>query len=168
FAMALGQSSILIDTSTAITSVNSAIEGSLTNEDIGAEDLDIDLSAIQLSGLEIGVGLNPGFEEAGKGQIGGAGWYMVDSGDVAAAVVGREARQGRPAGEAADRAGRREHEARHQELAEQQAAPGGAVQGAVDRRDDLGAHLREPGGARDPLEDRSQRALDECRHRFLL
>lgn len=83
FAMALGQSSILIDTSTAITSVNSAIEGSLTNEDIGAEDLDIDLSAIQLSGLEIGVGLNPGFEEAGKGQIGGAGWYMVDSGDEA-------------------------------------------------------------------------------------
>ncbi len=83
FAMALGQSSILIDTSTAITSVNGAIEGSLTNEDLGAEDLDIDLSQIQLDSLEIGVGLNPGFEEAGKGQIGGAAWYMVDSGDEA-------------------------------------------------------------------------------------
>lgn len=81
FAMALGQSSMLIDTSTAITAVNGAIEGSLTNEDLGAEDLDIDLSSIQLDGLEVGVGLNPGFDQAGKGQIGGAGWYMVDSGD---------------------------------------------------------------------------------------
>src|SRR5690606_36440914 len=43
----------------------------------------------------------------------------VGADDVEAAVVVREARQGRPAGEAADRAGRREHEARHQELAEQ-------------------------------------------------
>ena len=83
FAMALGQSSILIDTSTAITSVNGAIEGTLTNEDLGAEDLPIDLSDIELSGLEIGVGLNPGFDSAGKGQIGGAGWYMVNSGDDA-------------------------------------------------------------------------------------
>jgi sn-glycerol 3-phosphate transport system substrate-binding protein len=83
FAMALGQSSILIDTSTAITSVNGAIEGSLTNEEIGAEDLPFDLSTIELGGLEIGVGLNPGFDSAGKGQIGGGAWYMVDSGEDA-------------------------------------------------------------------------------------
>lgn len=83
FAMALGTSSMLIDTSTAITSVNSAIEGTLTNEEVGAEDLDIDLSQFEFSNLRIGVGLNPGFEAAGRGQIGGAGWYMVDSGDEA-------------------------------------------------------------------------------------
>lgn len=83
FAMALGTSSMLIDTSTAITSVNGAIEGTLTNEEVGAEGLDIDLSTIQLDDLRIGVGLNPGFDSAGKGQIGGAGWYMVDSGDDA-------------------------------------------------------------------------------------
>jgi len=83
FAMALGQSSILIDTSTAITSVNGAIEGTLTNEELGAEDLPIDLSSVQLDTLEIGVGLNPGFEAPGKGQIGGAGWYIVNSGDDA-------------------------------------------------------------------------------------
>ena len=83
FAMALGSSSMLIDTSTAITSVNSAIEGTLTNEEIGAEDLGIDLSSFEFGGLRIGVGLNPGFESAGTGQIGGAGWYMVDSGDDA-------------------------------------------------------------------------------------
>src|SRR5690606_16922402 len=83
FAMALGQSSMLIDTSTAITSVNGAIEGTLTNEDLGAEDLGIDLSAIQLDSLQVGVGLNPGFDSAGKGQIGGAAWYIVDSEDDA-------------------------------------------------------------------------------------
>jgi sn-glycerol 3-phosphate transport system substrate-binding protein len=83
FAMALGSSSMLIDTSTAITSVNGAIEGTLTNEEIGAEDLDIDLSTIQLDDLRITVGLNPGLEAPGKGQIGGAGWYMVDTGSDA-------------------------------------------------------------------------------------
>ncbi len=83
FAMALGSSSMLIDTSTAITSVNSAIDGTLTNEDIGAEDLGIDLSTVQVGGLRIGVGLNPGFDAAGQGQIGGAGWYMVDNGEDA-------------------------------------------------------------------------------------
>jgi sn-glycerol 3-phosphate transport system substrate-binding protein len=78
--MALGTSSMLVDTSTAITSVNGAIEGTLSGEDLG---VDMDLSGIQLDSLRIGVGLNPGFEEAGKGQIGGAGWYIVDSGDDA-------------------------------------------------------------------------------------
>ena len=39
FAMALQTSSMLIDTSTAITTVNCAIEGTLNNDDIGAEDL---------------------------------------------------------------------------------------------------------------------------------
>ena len=84
FAMALESSSMLIDTSTAITSVNSAIEGTLKNEDIGAEDLGIDLSTFKFDGLQIAVGLNPGFDEPGRGQIGGAAWYMVDKGDETA------------------------------------------------------------------------------------
>ncbi len=86
FAMALGSSSLLIDTSTAITSVNGAIEGTLDPEDLGiGEDdaLSDVVSGIELGGLKIGVGLNPGFTAAGQGQIGGAGWYMVDSGDDA-------------------------------------------------------------------------------------
>ncbi|MEX0768402.1 MAG: extracellular solute-binding protein [Microthrixaceae bacterium] len=83
FAMALQTSSMLIDTSTAITSVNAAIEGTLTNEDIGAADLGIDLSTVKFDTLKIGVGLNPGLKAAGVGQIGGAGWYMVKSGDDA-------------------------------------------------------------------------------------
>lgn len=84
FAMALGTSSMLIDTSTAITSVNGAIEGTLDPEDIGLEAGSLDLSSFDLGGLTIGVGLNPGFTEPGQGQIGGAGWYMVDNADDAA------------------------------------------------------------------------------------
>ena len=83
FAMALETSSMLIDTSTAITSVNAAIEGTLTNEDVGAADLGIDLSTVKFDTLKIGVGLNPGLKEAGVGQIGGAGWYMVNGEDDA-------------------------------------------------------------------------------------
>jgi sn-glycerol 3-phosphate transport system substrate-binding protein len=86
FAMALGTSSMLIDTSTAITSVNGAIEGTLDPADLGVEgddELSGVISGIQLDSLRIAVGLNPGLEAAGKGQIGGAGWYMVDNGDDA-------------------------------------------------------------------------------------
>jgi sn-glycerol 3-phosphate transport system substrate-binding protein len=77
---------MLIDTSTAITSVNGAIEGTLDPADLGVEgddELSGVISGIQLDSLRIVVGLNPGLEAAGKGQIGGAGWYMVDNGDEA-------------------------------------------------------------------------------------
>ncbi len=91
FAMALGTSSMLIDTSTAITSVNGAIEGTLAPSDLGvAEDDELAgvISGIKLDQLRIGVGMNPGLEAAGKGQIGGAGWYLVDSGkDVSIAAA---------------------------------------------------------------------------------
>lgn len=78
FAMALQSSSILIDTATAIPTVDAAISGTLKNEDIGAEDLGIDLSTVKVDTLQIGVGAGPGFKEAGKGQIGGAAWYIVN------------------------------------------------------------------------------------------
>ena len=87
FAMALGTSSMLIDTSTVITTVNSAIEGTLTNDDVGATDLGIDLSTVQFGDLKIGVGLNPGLEQAEVGQIGGAGWYIVNGEDPAAVAA---------------------------------------------------------------------------------
>lgn len=80
FAMALQQSSILIETSTAITTVDAAIEGTLTNEDVGAENLGIDLSSVKVDTLDVGVGGNPGFEGEGRGQVGGAAGYLVDRG----------------------------------------------------------------------------------------
>ncbi|MHB1137735.1 MAG: extracellular solute-binding protein [Microthrixaceae bacterium] len=83
FAMALQSSSMLIDTSTAITTVDAAISGTLTNESIGAVDLPINLADFSFDSLSIGVGLNPGLTSAGQGQIGGAAWYVVDSGDAA-------------------------------------------------------------------------------------
>ncbi len=82
FAMALQSSSMLIDTSTAITTVDAAISGTLTNESIGAVDLPINLADFSFESLSIGVGLNPGLTGAGEGQIGGAAWYLVDSGDA--------------------------------------------------------------------------------------
>ena len=88
FAMALQTSSMLIDTSTAITTVDSAIEGTLTNEEVGAEDLGFDLSTFAFDTLSIGVGLNPGLKQAGVGQIGGAAWYLVDGGDPASIAAG--------------------------------------------------------------------------------
>lgn len=78
FSMALQQSSILVETSTAITTVDAAIAGTLRNEDIGAEDLGIDLSNIKVDTLDVGVGPNPGITDPGRGQIGGAAWYIIN------------------------------------------------------------------------------------------
>ena len=80
FAMALGQSSILIETSTAITTVDAAIEGTLTNEDVETENLGIDLSTVKVDTLDVGVGGGPGFTGEGLGQVGGAAGYLVDRG----------------------------------------------------------------------------------------
>lgn len=70
-------SAMLIQTSTAITTVNALLEGSVKPEDIDGVG--------QVStGLDIGVGLVPGLKEAGQGQIGGSGWYLVKQDDDAA------------------------------------------------------------------------------------
>lgn len=83
FSMALQESSILIETSTAITTVDAAIDGTLRNEDIGAEDLGIDLSKVNVGTLDVGVGPNPGLTDAGRGQVGGAAWYIIDRNEPA-------------------------------------------------------------------------------------
>lgn len=82
FSMALQESSILVETSTAITTVDAAIDGTLRNEDIGAEDLGIDLSKVNVGTLDVGVGPNPGLTDPGRGQVGGAAWYIIDRGQA--------------------------------------------------------------------------------------
>ena len=84
-AVATQSSSMLIQTSTAITTINGIIEGTLNAEDLGVET-DLDLSAIKLPDLPVGVGLAPGLEQAGGGQIGGSGWYLLDTGQDAEAA----------------------------------------------------------------------------------
>ncbi len=71
--------SMLLETSTAATTVDAIIEGSLNPEDLGLEE-GTDLSAIAFPDLDIGVGQMPGPDGPGSGQIGGNAWYMIDTG----------------------------------------------------------------------------------------
>lgn len=81
-AMAQQTSSMLIDTSSAISTVDAAIRGTINPEDLGL-DAGTDTSAIQFADLNIGVGENPGLNAAGQGQVGGTMWYIVDTTDDA-------------------------------------------------------------------------------------
>lgn len=79
-AMATQSSSMLIDSSSAIRTVDGAIEGTLTPDQVGLED-DMDLSGFSFPDLRITVGELPGLEAPGRGQMGGAAWYLIDTGD---------------------------------------------------------------------------------------
>lgn len=81
-AVAQQSGSILIDTSAAISTVNSAIDGTLTGDQIGDESLG-DLSGFSFPDLDVGVGAMPGLDAPGKGQMGGAAWYVVNGEDPA-------------------------------------------------------------------------------------
>ncbi|MCB1271069.1 MAG: extracellular solute-binding protein [Microthrixaceae bacterium] len=78
-SMATQSSSMLIETSTAATTVDALITGSLKAEDIGA-DAGTDLSGLAFPDLDVGVGQLPGIEGAGSGQIGGNAWYLIGAG----------------------------------------------------------------------------------------
>lgn len=68
-------SSMLIETSTAATTVDALLGGEVDAEDIGLGDFG------GLEPIEIGVGELPGPRSAGSGQAGGNAWYMVDGQD---------------------------------------------------------------------------------------
>lgn len=78
-SVATQSSSMLIETSTASTTVDALIAGSLRPEDIGA-DAGTDLSGLAFPDLDVGVGELPGFDEPGSGQIGGNAWYIIGAG----------------------------------------------------------------------------------------
>ena len=82
-ATAQETASVIIDTSAAISTVNSAIEGTLTADQVGLGEDGPDLSSFSFPNLEVAVGALPGLEEPGKGQIGGAAWYVVNGEDPA-------------------------------------------------------------------------------------
>lgn len=85
-AMALGTSSMLIGTSTAITSIDAAFAGTLDAADLGIEDPGVDTSGVQLEEFAVAVAPAPGLDAPGRGRLGGMAWYLVD-GDDAAAVA---------------------------------------------------------------------------------
>lgn len=70
-------SAMLIQTSTAISTVAALLEGSVSQEQLKGVGIDATIN----KGLDIDVALQPGLKEAGQGQIGGSAWYMVKSGN---------------------------------------------------------------------------------------
>lgn len=78
-SIATQSASMLIETSTASTTIDALIAGTLRPEDIGA-DTGTDLSGLAFPDLDVGVGQLPGPTEAGSGQIGGNAWYIIGEG----------------------------------------------------------------------------------------
>ncbi len=79
-AMATGSASMLLETSTAITTVDGVINGTFNAADLGQAD---NPAVAKYNGvkipLDIGVGPVPGLTEAGKGQVGGGAWYITNT-----------------------------------------------------------------------------------------
>ena len=73
-ALATESASMLVDTSSAATSIEAFLGGTLDPDDLaaGAEDVDA-------RGLDIGAGLFPGLVEGNKTQMGGAAWYLLST-----------------------------------------------------------------------------------------
>jgi len=82
FAMALQQASITIETSTAISTINAVLEGTLDPAEVG---LDGPLPAIDIN---VDVAPYPGVNGAGQVQAGGGAWYIpnTNSDEVIAAA----------------------------------------------------------------------------------
>lgn len=80
-AMAQQQSSIVVESSSAATTVAGVIEGTIDAERLKSE-LKVDLPAgfdTRQLGLKIEAGPIPGIESSGKGQVGGAVWYLPNT-----------------------------------------------------------------------------------------
>jgi sn-glycerol 3-phosphate transport system substrate-binding protein len=77
-AMATQSASMAIETSSAATSIEAFLGGDLDPTDLpeggAVEDVEVDLSQ-----LDLDVGLFPGLEEPGRTQMGGAAWYMIST-----------------------------------------------------------------------------------------
>lgn len=71
-------SAMLIQTSTAISTVAALLEGSVSQDQLN----DVGIDANVDKSLDVEVALQPGLEEAGQGQIGGSAWYMVRTDDA--------------------------------------------------------------------------------------
>lgn len=74
-AMANRQASMMVESSSAATSVEAFLGGNLDPSRIGADGFD----PSQLSGLDIGAGALPALDAGavGKTQMGGAAWYLI-------------------------------------------------------------------------------------------
>lgn len=74
FAVGLEQSSMTIETSTAVTTINAVLEGNLDPAELG---LDIELPPIDVN---VDAGPFPGLDGPSEGQLGGGVWYITNVG----------------------------------------------------------------------------------------
>jgi len=74
-AMATAHASMTIETSTAATTVEAFLKGTLDTGTVGG-----DLGTIDPSALVLGAGEVPGIEAPGRLQMGGGAWYITDAG----------------------------------------------------------------------------------------
>jgi len=81
-AMATQQSSMLLETSAAITTINGVLQGTFDPADLGLGSKYDYLKNTKIS-LDVGVGLNPGLSTPGRGQVGGGAWYITNTGTKA-------------------------------------------------------------------------------------
>ncbi len=72
-------SAMLIQTSTAISTVAALLSGQVDESALSSEGVNADVD----QSLRISFGPTPGLTGAGKGQIGGSAWYLVDGTDDA-------------------------------------------------------------------------------------
>ena len=82
FAMGLEQSSMTVETSTAVTTINAVLEGNVDPAELGLETelpaIDVNLDAAEF----------PGLNGAGEGQVGGNVWYMSNTGSAEQQAAG--------------------------------------------------------------------------------
>jgi sn-glycerol 3-phosphate transport system substrate-binding protein len=76
-AMAQQNASMMLETSTAATTISAFLEGDDTIvQDVGG---DVDTSDVDLNQLDIDAGPVPGLREPGRVQIGGGAWYITNT-----------------------------------------------------------------------------------------
>lgn len=75
FAMALEQSSMTIETSAAISTIDAVLEGTADAEDLGLEGI-TEIPPIE---IDVGVAPYPGVEQPGQVQAGGGALYMTNT-----------------------------------------------------------------------------------------
>ncbi len=74
-AMGGRKSSMLIESSSAATSIEAFLKGNLDTSSLGNGDL----GKADASGLEVGAAVMPGFTEPGRTQMGGGAWYLTNT-----------------------------------------------------------------------------------------
>lgn len=75
-AMASGSASMMVESSSAATSVEAFLGGELDTSDLGSGEID----EVDPNSLDIGAGVFPGLHEGDTTQMGGAAWYMTNTG----------------------------------------------------------------------------------------